>query len=274
MSELVLDQNVKSVLSGRKALQLAAGFWFVTAAIGQWIFSIYLILFYGGTAVRGEMHEWNAKLTHGYAQGDMVGNAAVIAHLSLAVIVMTLGTLQLVPKIRANFPVFHRWSGRIYLFAVAVISIAGLYMLLVHGTVGGTVLIVAQSLDAILILIFAPLALLAAIKRDFKAHRRWALRLFMVVSAVWFFRVGLMFWLVIHQAPVGFDPNTFTGPFVTFVAFAQYVIPLLMLECYFRAQDSASAQIKYLMGAIITLLTLAMALGIFGAVMGLWLPHI
>lgn len=274
MSELVLDQKVHVVSSGDRPLQLAANFWFITAVFGQWLFASYLMLFYGGTAARGELHLWKEKLTHGYVPGDSVGNTAVAAHLLLAVIVMLLGSLQLIPQIRTRLPVFHRWSGRLYLLAVVVTSIAGLYMLFVHGTVGGLVLQVAQSLDAFLILVFAGVALRAAMQRDFKAHRRWALRLFMVVSAVWFFRVGLMLWLVIHQAPVGFDPNTFTGPFVTFIAFAQYVIPLLVLECYFRAQDSASARAKIALSAVLVILTLAMAMGIFGAWMGLWLPNL
>lgn len=274
MSELVLDQKVHVVSSGDRPLQLAANFWFITAVFGQWLFASYLMLFYGGTAARGELHLWKEKLTHGYVPGDSVGNTAVAAHLLLAVIIMLLGSLQLIPQIRTRLPVFHRWSGRLYLLAVVVTSIAGLYMLFVHGTVGGLVLQIAQSLDAFLILAFAGIALRAAMQRDFKAHRRWALRLFMVVSAVWFFRVGLMLWLVIHQAPVGFDPNTFTGPFVTFIAFAQYVIPLLVLECYFRAQDSASARAKIALSAVLVILTLAMAMGIFGAWMGLWLPNL
>lgn len=274
MSELVLDQKVHVVSSGDRPLQLAANFWFITAVFGQWLFASYLMLFYGGTAARGELHLWKEKLTHGYVPGDSVGNTAVAAHLLLAVIIMLLGSLQLIPQIRTRLPVFHRWSGRLYLLAVVATSIAGLYMLFVHGTVGGLVLQVAQSLDAFLILVFAGVALRAAMQRDFKAHRRWALRLFMVVSAVWFFRVGLMLWLVIHQAPVGFDPNTFTGPFVTFIAFAQYVIPLLVLECYFRAQDSASARAKIALSAVLVILTLAMAMGIFGAWMGLWLPNL
>ncbi len=274
MSELVLDQKVHVVSSGDRPLQLAANFWFITAVFGQWLFASYLMLFYGGTAARGELHLWKEKLTHGYVPGDSVGNTAVAAHLLLAVIIMLLGSLQLIPQIRTRLPVFHRWSGRLYLLAVVATSIAGLYMLFVHGTVGGLVLQVAQSLDALLILVFAGIALRAAMQRDFNAHRRWALRLFMVVSAVWFFRVGLMLWLVIHQAPVGFDPNTFTGPFVTFIAFAQYVIPLLVLECYFRAQDSASARAKIALSAVLVILTLAMAMGIFGAWMGLWLPNL
>ena len=274
MSELVLNQKTSSVSSGGKALQLAANFWFVTAVVGQWIFATYLILFYGGSAARGDLHLWKEKLTHGYVPGDFIGNTAVATHLLLAVIIMVAGPLQLIPQIRARLPAFHRWSGRVYLMAVVTTSIAGLYMLLVHGTVGGLILIIAQSLDALLIIVFAALALQAALQRDFKTHRRWALRLFMVVSAVWFFRIGLMLWLVIHQAPVGFDPNTFSGPFVTFIAFAQYLIPLLVLEWYFRAQDSTSASVKLTAASVLVVLTLVMAVGIFGATMGLWLPHL
>ena len=43
-------------------------------------------------------------------------------------------------------------------------------------------------------------------------HRRWAIRLFLAVSGVWFFRVGLMFWIGANQGAVGFDPASFTGP--------------------------------------------------------------
>jgi hypothetical protein len=118
------------------------------------------------------------------------------------------------------------------------------------------------------------LALRYALARNFTAHRRWALRLFMVVSAVWFFRIGLMLWLVIFQAPVGFDPDTFIGPFASFMAFAQYLIPLAVLELYFGAQATANVKVKLAMATFLVCLTLAMAAGIFGAVMGLWLPSL
>jgi Predicted membrane protein (DUF2306) len=261
-------------LSGRAALQTSAKLWFVTAVVGQWLFASYLILFYGRTAVQGDLHLWKEKLTHGYVPGDWLGNTAVAAHLLMAVIILMAGPLQLVPQIRARLPVFHRWNGRIYLLSVTIASIAGLFMLMVHGTVGGAVLMVAQSVDAALILVFAAFALRTALLRDFKRHRQWALRLFMVVSAVWFFRIGLMLWLLVHQAPVGFDPDTFTGPFVTFLAFSQYLIPLFVLELYFRAQDSVHSRYQVAMAILLTFLTLAMAAGIFGAFMGLWLPNI
>ena len=37
------------------------------------------------------------------------------------------------------------------------------------------------------------------------------------MNGVWFFWLGLLLWLMIHQQPVGFDPKTFTGPFLTFL---------------------------------------------------------
>lgn len=267
-------QSTQAVLPGKKLLNAAAIFWFVTALIGQWIFVAYLVLLYGVSAMRGDLEVWSTKISHGYVPGDLVGNLAVAAHLLLAVIIMLAGPLQLIPQVRARLPVFHRWNGRIYLVAVLLTSIAGLYMLWVHGTVGGLILALGQSLDAFLIIVFGIFALRAALARDFATHRRWALRLFMVVSAVWFFRVGLMLWLLIHQAPVGFNPDTFEGPFVNFIVLAQYLIPLAVLELYFRAQASEHGNLKVAMAILLVCLTLAMAVGIFGAFMGLWLPNL
>ncbi len=39
-----------------------------------------------------------------------------------------------------------------------------------------------------------PMALRYALARNIDAHKRWAVRTFIVVSGVWFFRVGLMLW--------------------------------------------------------------------------------
>ena len=119
----------------------------------------------------------------------------------------------------------------------------------------------------------AVMAWRCALARDFVAHRRWALRLFLVVGGVWFFRVGLMLWLLIHQAPVGFDGKTFQGPFLTFLAFAQTLVPLAILELYLRAQRSANPSRQLATAAGLGVLTLAMGVGIFGATMMMWRPH-
>ena len=126
----------------------------------------------------------------------------------------------------------------------------------------------------VLIWLFAALALRSALARDFRTHRRWALRLFLVVSAVWFFRIAFFLWLLIFRRPVGFDPVTFTGPFPTLMSFAQYLLPLGVLELYFLAQHSADMAHRIAMSFGLVLATLAMAAGIFGGAMFAWDPSI
>ncbi len=257
-----------------KTLKFATRFWFLIAVAGQWMFAYYVAAFYGGSAVRGDLQAWNKVMPHGHVPGDTMGNLAIAMHLFLAVIIIVGGPLQLIPQIRSHAPAFHRWNGRIYMPAVFLTSIAGLYMVWSRGTVGDVVQHMGITLDAILIMVFAVLALRYAMAREITTHRRWALRLFMVVNGVWFFRVGLMFWIVVNQGPVGFDPKTFTGPFLSFWAFADYLLPLAILELYLRTKERAGATGRFSMAIALFVLTVAMGTGIVVATMGMWLPRI
>lgn len=256
------------------ALNAAGRLWFVTAVIGQWIFAGYVVAFYGGAAARGDLAAWNQVLAYGYIPGDTMGNTALAIHLLFAVIIIVGGPLQLVPQIRARAPAFHRWNGRTYMATVFVASIAGLYMLWFRGAVGDLVQHIGMSLDAALIMVFAVVALRYALAREIRTHRRWALRLFMVVNGVWFFRVGLMLWLMVNQGPAGFDPETFTGPTLSVLAFAEYLLPLAILELYLRAKDARWPAGRLIAAAGVFVATIAMGGGIFAATVGLWLPHI
>ncbi len=257
------------------ALKTAAKFWFLVSICGQWIFVYYVTVFYGGSALRGDWNAWNAKFPHGHVPGDSLGNTAIAVHLLLAVIIMLGGPLQLVPQIRARFPALHRWNGRVYMTTVFITSLVGLYMVWVRGgSVGSTVQHLGISLDAILIMTFAIVAVRHAIARDIKTHRRYALRLLMVVSGVWFFRIGLMFWIVINKGPAGFDPDTFTGPFLNFISFADYLLPLAFLEIYFLAQDRGAATMRIAAAVGLFILTIAMVFGVFAATKIMWLPNL
>lgn len=256
-----------------RALKVATRFWFVIAVAGQWMFACYVAAFYGGSAVRGDLQAWNKVMPHGHVPGDTMGNLAIAAHLFLAVIIIVGGPLQLIPQIRSHAPAFHRWNGRIYMPAVFLTSLAGLYMVWSRGTVGDTVQHLGITLDAILIMVFAVLALRYAVAREITTHRRWALRLFMVVNGVWFFRVGLMFWIAVNQGPAGFDPKTFTGPFLSFWSFADYLLPLAILELYLRTKERAGATGRFAMALGLFVVTLAMGTGIVVATMGMWLPR-
>ncbi len=254
------------------ALKAVARLWFLMAVVGQWAFVYYIVRFYGGTAVQGDFEAWNKILAGGYVAGEPVGNVILAAHLLLAAIITVGGSLQLVPQIRARALPFHRWNGRLYIVTAFAISIAGLYLVWTRGTVGGIALHVGISLNGVLILICAATAWRYALARDIVAHRRWALRTFVLVSGVWFFRVGFMLWIFLNQGPVGHTED-FQGPFDIFWAFACYLLPLAVLEIYLRTQDRAGALGRFAMAAGLLVLTAGMGVGIFMATMLMWLPR-
>lgn len=256
------------------ALKAAAGFWFVVAVVGQLMFASYVFIFYGGSAVRGDWAGWNKVMPHGYVPGDTIGNSVISLHLLLAVYIIVGGALQLVPRIRDRAPSFHRWNGRIYIPTAFIMSIGGLYLVWIRGAVGDVSQHIAISLNAVLIMLCATMTLRYALAYELDVHRRWALRLFLVASGVWFFRIGLMLWVLLNKGPAGFDPKTFQGPFLTVWAFGQYLLPLAVLELYMRARDRGGAPARLAMAAGLFVLTVATGVGIVVATMGLWLRHI
>src|SRR5271156_2883402 len=256
-------------------LKAAVRFWFGVTVVGQLIFAFEVASFYGMAALRGTSRQaWSKHFTHGYVPGDTMGNLAIAIHLISAVIVILAGMLQLVPQIRNRFPVFHRWNGRLYIVTAFTISIAGLYMTWIRGSVGDLPQHLGSTLMGVLIMICAVMALRYAMARDFKTHRRWALRLYLVVSASLFIRAGIFLSLFLNHGPFGFDPATFSGPFLTFISFAQYLVPLAVLEIYLWTQDRGSAPGRFAMAGGLVVLTLALGAGISAVTMVAWLPAV
>lgn len=257
-----------------RVLASSAKLWFVAAAFGHLLFLIYIVGYWGLLLVGGGAEALaDTHLPNGFVAGDPIGNAAVVAHLMLGIIVIGGVPLQLIPAIRQRFPTFHRWLGRTYAIAAVTTATAGLFMIWSRGTIGGPIAEIAISLDGVLIIVFALMAVRYAMGRNFVLHRRWALRLFIVASAVWFYRVGLMGWVFVTGG-LGVDFKTFSGPFITFWGFAQYLLPLALLELYFHAQKTTNRLLK--IGTAVTLFgfTVAMSIGIFAATMSLWLPRL
>lgn len=267
--------------AGRKAGRLAdnvlkgaGAAWFVVAAIGQWIFVYYVAASYIPALSRhGFVGLENTALPEGYVPGDIIGNLAIAAHVLIAIVIIGGGPLQLTPFIRHRFPAFHRYLGRTYVTLAVLSSFAGLWMVWTRGTVGGLIGHLAITLDAVLIMAFAAIAVRFAIQRQIDRHRRWAMRLFMAVSAVWFFRIGLMFWFM-ATGGAGIDVDTFTGPAITTLGFAQMFVPLAVLQLYFNAQDSEKAGQKLFAAAVVLAATGVTAAGVFAAAMGMWFPRI
>lgn len=276
MTSITFTDRVPSShsVTGAKALRIATQSWFAVAFIGQVIFALAVAAFYTTTAVRGDFYRWGKSISHGgLVHGDTMGNSAVVAHLLSAVVITLAGVIQLLPAVRGRWPVFHRWLGRVYMLTVLAASGAGVYMTWIRGSVGDVSQHIGATLSAVLMWVFAGISLRYAIRREIRSHRVWALRLFLVASGSWLMRIALFLIFMIYRRPVGFDPTTFTGPLLTTLTFAQYIVPLAILELYLRAQrPSAGATIRLATATLLFVLTIGTAAGVVAVTLATWIP--
>ncbi len=260
----------------RKAIDTSAKIWFLTVLIGQAIFSYYIVMLYYIATVNQDLERFNTVMPGGYLEGDFLGNIAVVIHVLFAAIITVGRLLQLIPIIRSKWPAIHRLNGRLYVMTVLIMSLSGMFMVITRyeKVVGGLVGHTAIMINGAIIVLCAVKAFNYARQRKIAQHRIWALRLFIAASGVWMFRVGMMAWLSIHGKPVGFDPVSFSGPFLTALYFAVYILPLFILEVYLRSQRSSSAAKKLATAGMVILISLIFMVGVFAATMGMWLPRI
>lgn len=270
----IIQTTNQTKQASAKMLKIAVTSWFVVAVIGQWIFTVYIVAFFGPSGLHGNFEQWNKALPKGYIAGEPMGNLAVILHLLFAVVILIGGPLQFIPYIQKHARTLHRWNGRIYLITAFVVSLSGVFMTWTRGGTNNLVQHTIITINAVLIMLFAILAWRYALARKFNIHRRWAFRMFLAAGGVWFFRIGLMLWLMIHQGPVGFDPKTFQGPFLNFLGVSQYLLPLAAYELYLYAQKQQNSTIKWVTSITLFFLTLMTAAGVFAATVGLWLPQL
>lgn len=256
-----------------QALSASATLWFVVAAAGQWLFVYFIAMFYYGRTLGGDFAAWNDKgLIVGYKAGDDVGNLFFAAHVLVAAIITAAGTFQLVPYLRTRARWFHRWNGRVFIATAVLMALGGLWMTWVRPTYLNLIGAWGITLNAVLILFFSGMALRTAMAREFNAHRRWALRAFMVVNGVWFMRVGYSGWgILTHGAGVG---SRMDGPFDIFLAFGNSLLPLAVLELYLIARDRSGGTTKLAVAGIVTAAALFTALGAVGAWLIMWGPDL
>lgn len=263
-----------SKITSPKLLKNSVNIWFAVVVIGQLLFALYILGLYGVSGLAGDFERWNKASPHGYVSKDIWGNVFFGVHMLLAAIITLGGPLQLMKKVRTKFPKFHRINGRIYIFSAFLISIAGLYLSWVRGSVGGLVGALFITANATIIMICAFYTVKFAMAKKLKVHRKWAMRLFLAMSGVWFFRVFLMLWLTIHQAPVGFDVESFEGPALNMLYTFSYILPVIFLEFYFRARANKPSKKNWGLSAFVWVLTACIAVGTFSATMGMWLPRL
>ncbi len=248
--------------------------WWAVALGGQTIFTAYVALLYGVSAWRGHFERWNEVVPHGWVPGHGAGNATLAGHLFFAAIVFASGGLQLAGAVRRRAPRVHRWNGRFYVVSAVTLAVSGVVLVAAGQSPGDPVQTAGTLLNVALILLFAGMAWRDAVARRFERHRRWALRLLLAVAGVWFFRIGLMGWILLNRGPVGFDPHTFHGPTLSVLAFAQTLVPLAILEMVSCARRRAQAGPRLAMAAVLVLASVLTLVGIAAATLLMWLPHL
>ena len=264
-------EHIRTPLA-KMALQGAAALWFSIAFVGQMAFAVYIAIFYAGTALDGEWDEWNRRLINGLIEGDVAGNVALIVHLALACVITFCGPLQFLPAIRQHAIGFHRWNGRVYVTTAFVISLGAIYMIATRGAGGFNPL--AIQLNAVLIMASAAMTVRYALKRRINLHHRWALRTFLLVSGVWFLRVGYAFLGILFGGrPPGVGDNL-DGPTDVILAYLSFFAPIIVLQFYFWAKDSQFAAGRWTMAAVLAAAAGITGLGVFGNVVGSWLPKV
>lgn len=270
-----IDASLIPARPARRAdwLGRATTFCYLTIAAGQLLFVAFILLYYYVRTLSGNFAGWNDKpIITGFVAGDTAGNLFFAVHVLMAAVITFGGLVQLVPAIRSRWPALHRWNGRLYLISALALALGGLWMTWGRGTwlaLGGAIGI---TLDALLIIGFAALAWRAARTRRFVDHRRWAIRLFAVASAVWFMRVGYMAWgLTTGGAGIG---RAMDGPFDLFLAFANSLLPLAVAELYLRASAHGTPAARKGVAALLVVSGLVILAGSAGAWMVMWGPYI
>lgn len=273
MNRAVTPPVSRSFFDPDRALQASAVTWFVTALAGQALFVLYMAIFYGGSTLVGDFERIDGRVFHGFIAGDAVGNALFMAHILLALSITAGGPLQLIPQLRGRFRTFHRWNGRFYVAIALIISLGALALVYSRGVIGGSIMALGNTINAVAIISFAIMTFRTAVARDIRSHHRWALRLFMAVSGVWFFRLGFGFYAIATGGEMPGSQMNLEGPFDRFLAFGHAIIPVLLLELFLRARDHGGPVVKSITAASVLALTAATAVGIFMAAQIFWLPN-
>jgi len=177
----------------------------VTAAAALW-FVVQKVLLYGSFDPGAYDSLWPRRF-------------GLLAHLAGGTVAILTGVGQLWLGLTDRTAGLHRPLGRIYVIAVAVGAVGGLYLAL---TTGGFAYSAGLSGLAIAWVVTTGMAVLAIHHRALHQHREWMIRSYIVTFAFVTFRIFEHILGSLNVAP--------PDQIASFLAFACWAVPLLLAE--------------------------------------------
>lgn len=254
------------------ALALVAAVW-VSAAL----FGLYIVMFYAGALAEGTPAEWNAVLPRLYEPQTPLATIGIGAHFAAGGILLLLGPVQLIARIRQAAPAVHRWIGRLYVLSALAAGLGGLGFIAAKGTIGGTPMDVGFAGYGLLTVLAAAETWRHARARRRPArlerHRAWAIRLFALAIGSWLYRMDYGFWFLVTGG-IG-HTDDFSGWFDVVMAFFFYIPNLIVAEAFIRARSAGGRPwLQAGAGLLLLAATAFVALATWEFTLSYWWPGI
>lgn len=276
----MIDKQGTTIVHGRLARKATAPVlrWSLLGLVSvSWIsaaaFGLYILAFYLTAITAHHLDEWNKNLPGLYQKGNSASLIAMAAHLATGGIILLLGPVQLISKLRHRFPAMHRWLGRVYIFTAAVAGLGGLGFIAAKGTIGGAVMNIGFGLYGVLMVFAAAASYWYARNLQFSAHRAWSIRLFALAIGSWLYRMDYGFWLLLAHG-LG-HTHDFHGPFDAVMSFFFYIPNLAIAELFIRGKGQPSNSLfRFSTGLLLNAATLVVAIGSYYFIRYYWGPAI
>lgn len=230
-SDASLSSNKGNKISNISSASLKCmGFILIgTVWISAGLFGLYILAFYFSPIYAGDMQQWNKGLPGLYVKGS-VANPGIGIHFAAGGMILILGSVQLIDRLRVNYLTLHRWIGRVYIICCVIAALGGLIFIGVNGTIGGRFMNIGFSLYGMLMLISALQTYRYAVRGNLDKHRAWALRLYALAIGSWLYRIEYGFWFMLANGAGHND--SFNGLFDKIMPFFFYLPNLLVAQIF------------------------------------------
>ena len=205
-------------------------------------FGTYIVFYYAGAIAAGTPQQWNDTLPSLFSPRAPAATAGIATHFVAGGIILLLGPIQLIGRVRRAAPALHRWLGRIYVAAAFLAGLGGLAFILVNGTIGGRAMDLGFGLyGGLMVLASVQTWRHARARREpgqLASHRAWAIRLFALAIGSWLYRMEYGFWFL--AADGAGHTHLYRGWFDYLMDVFFYLPNLAVAEAFIRARAAAN----------------------------------